>query len=78
MKLPAKPAPESATSAFQLLSQVGLTMVGCILAGLWAGIKLDSRFGSRGIVTALGILTGILAGTAATGFLLYRSIPWKH
>jgi len=68
----------STASAFQLLGQVGLSIVTGILAGLWAGIKLDAWLGYRGIFTALGILAGLVAGAGAAGLLLYRSLPWKH
>ena len=74
MKNPSHPP---ATNPFQLIGQVGLTMVACILAGTWSGFKLDAWLNTGGIVTALGILGGLLLGAIATGLLLYRSIPWK-
>ncbi len=78
MKTMHDPPLQSAISTFHLIGQVGMTMVTGILAGLWAGIKLDAWLGGRGILTALGILAGLLAGAGATGLLLYRSLPWKH
>lgn len=65
------------TNPYQLIGQVGLTMIACILAGTWAGFKLDAWLDTGGIVTAVAILGGVLLGVVATGLLLYRSIPWK-
>ena len=73
-----KNSADTPAATVRLLAQVGLAMVGCILAGLWLGIKLDAWFGGHGVFIALGTLTGIVAGVSTTGFLLYRSIPWKH
>lgn len=78
MKPPISPPETSLKSAFQLLGQVGLTMMACILTGAWAGIKLDAWWNTRGIAAAAGILLGTLGGAVTTGYLLYRSIPWKR
>ena len=78
MKNPPDPSIVSSARAFQLLGQVGLSVIISILAGLWAGIKLDAWLGFHGVFTALGILSGIVAGAGAAGVLLYRSLPWKH
>jgi hypothetical protein len=66
-----------ATGTVPLLGQVGLTVMACILAGTWVGIKLDRWLATGGALTAAGILSGVALGLAAAGLLLYRSIPWK-
>ncbi|MBX3176711.1 MAG: AtpZ/AtpI family protein [Candidatus Hydrogenedentes bacterium] len=76
MKSPKRP--ETTAGAFQLLGQLGLTMVACCLGGLWAGHKLDRWLAAGGLLTALGVIGGVAAGALATGLLLYRNIPpWK-
>ena len=53
-----------------LVSQLGLTMVGCIGIGFAAGYYLDKWFGTRGIFLTIFILLGIAGG----GFTVYRQI----
>lgn len=78
MKSPSHPPPAASFArALQLPGLLGLVMSACILAGTWAGFKLDAWLDAGGVVTAIGILTGVLAGGVAAGLLLYRSIPWK-
>lgn len=78
MKSPSGTTPPSLRSAFRLLGLVGLTMMAGILTGLWAGFKLDGWLNAGGVATVCGILLGAVAGGAATGLILYRSIPWKR
>ena len=53
-----------------IVLQVGLTMAGCIVACFFAGRYLDRWFGSRGILTVLLTLFGIIGG----GVISYRQI----
>ncbi|UCE84452.1 MAG: AtpZ/AtpI family protein [Deltaproteobacteria bacterium] len=53
-----------------LVSQLGLTMVGCIGLGFAIGYYLDKWLGLRGIFLTLFILLGIVGG----GFTVYRQI----
>ena len=53
-----------------IVLQVGLTMAGCIVACFFAGRYLDRWFGSRGILTVLLTLFGIIGG----GVVSYRQI----
>ena len=53
-----------------LVSQLGLTMVGCIGLGFAIGYYLDKWLETRGIFLTLFILLGIVGG----GFTVYRQI----
>ena len=53
-----------------LVSQLGLTMVGCIGLGFAIGYYLDKWLGLRGIFLTLFILLGIGGG----GYTVYRQI----
>lgn len=53
-----------------LVSQLGLTMVGCIGLGFASGYYLDKWLGTRGIFLTIFILLGIAGG----GFTVYRQI----
>ena len=53
-----------------LVSQLGLTMVGCIGLGLATGYYLDKWLGTKGIFLTTFILLGIAGG----GFTVYRQI----
>ena len=45
-----------------IVLQIGLTMAGCIIACFFAGRYLDGWLGSRGILTVLLTLFGIVGG----------------
>jgi len=70
--------PAGLGSTYRLLYQVGLAMAGGILAGLWAGIKLDALIDGGGFATTAGVLCGIALGVAGAGWLLYRNVPWNR
>ena len=53
-----------------LVSQLGLTMVGCIGLGFAIGYYLDKWVGTRGIFLTIFILLGIAGG----GYTVYRQI----
>ena len=53
-----------------LVSQLGLTMVGCIVLGFAIGYYLDKWLGTKGIFLTIFILLGIAGG----GFTVYRQI----
>jgi len=53
-----------------IVSQLGLTMAGCIGLCMWVGYKLDILFGAHGIILTLSILLGIFGG----GWTVYRLI----
>ena len=53
-----------------LVSQLGLTMVGCIGLGFAIGYFLDKWVGTRGIFLTIFILLGIAGG----GYTVYRQI----
>ena len=53
-----------------LVSQLGLTMVGCIGLGFAIGYYLDKWLGTRGIFLTIFIILGIAGG----GFTVYRQI----
>ena len=53
-----------------LVSQLGLTMVGCIGLGFAIGYYLDKWVGTRGIFLTIFILVGIGGG----GYTVYRQI----
>lgn len=50
--------------------QLGLTMAGCIFFCFFTGRYLDQWLGTRGIMTTLAILFGIIGG----GVVCYRQI----
>jgi len=53
-----------------LVTQVGLTMVGCVLFCFAIGYYLDKWLGIKGVFTVIFLLLGIIGG----GFTVYRQI----
>lgn len=53
-----------------LVSQLGLTMVGCIGLGFAVGYYLDKWLGTKGVFLTLFILLGISGG----GYTVFRQI----
>ena len=53
-----------------LVSQLGLTMVGCIGFGFAAGYYLDKWLGTKGLFITIFIILGIIGG----GVTVYRQI----
>jgi len=53
-----------------IVTQVGLTMAGCIGFCFWIGYKLDAWLQTHGIVLVIFILMGIAGG----GWTVYRQI----
>ncbi len=62
-------------NAMRLVALVGLVITGNILTGTWAGINLDKHFQTNGLLTAAGILTGLVLGLAMAVWLLLRASP---
>lgn len=58
--------------ALRLVGVVGLLVSAGILTGLWAGINLEQRLHSGGLVPMLGVLSGLLVGLGLSGGLLWR------
>jgi ATP synthase protein I len=55
---------------FQIVMQLGLTMVGCILFCFYIGYKLDNWLGTKGIFVSIFIILGVVGG----GAVAYRQI----
>jgi ATP synthase protein I len=55
---------------FQIVMQLGLTMVGCILFCFYIGYKLDNWLGTKGIFVSIFILLGVIGG----GVVAYRQV----
>ncbi len=53
-----------------IVTQLGLTMVGCIFFCFFIGRYLDSFFGTRGIFVAVFTVLGVIGG----GVVVYRQI----
>ena len=53
-----------------LVTQLGLTMVGCVLFCLAIGYYLDKWLGIKGPFTAVFLILGIIGG----GYTVYRQI----
>ena len=47
---------------FQIVTQLGLTMVGCILFCFYIGYKLDGWLGTKGIFVTIFIILGVIGG----------------
>jgi ATP synthase protein I len=54
----------------QIVMQLGLTMVGCILFCFYIGYKLDNWLGTKGIFVSIFILLGVIGG----GVVSYRQV----
>ena len=54
----------------QIVMQLGLTMVGCILFCFYIGLKLDDWLGTKGVFVTIFILLGVVGGAVTT----YRQI----
>lgn len=61
---------ESWTENLHIVSQVGLTMAGCILLCFFVGRFIDRFFGTGGIFTVLFIVLGVIGG----GVVVFRQI----
>lgn len=48
--------------ALAMITQLGITMVVCIGAGVWFGGWLDGKLGTHGICLIVFILIGVAAG----------------
>jgi len=46
----------------QIIFQIGLTMVGCIVFCFFVGLKLDQWLGTRAVFTVIFILFGVIGG----------------
>lgn len=53
-----------------IITQLGLTMVGCIFFCFFIGRYLDRFFGTRGIFVAVFTILGVIGG----GVVVYRQI----
>jgi F0F1-type ATP synthase assembly protein I len=53
-----------------LVTQVGLTVIFSVLAGLAIGMFLDRVFNTKGVFTVFFIISGILGGA----FVVYKEI----
>ncbi|MBL7180590.1 MAG: AtpZ/AtpI family protein [Pseudomonadota bacterium] len=53
-----------------IITQLGLTMAGCILFCFFIGRYLDKFFGTKGILVAIFTVLGIIGG----GVVVYRQI----
>jgi ATP synthase protein I len=58
------------TENLSVVMQIGLTMAGCICFCFFVGLYLDRWLGTRGILTVVFILLGIVGG----GNVVYRQI----
>jgi len=58
------------TEDLSIIMQLGLTMAGCIIFCLFAGLYLDRFLGTRGIFTTIFIIFGVIGG----GVTVYRQI----
>jgi len=58
------------TENLSVVMQIGLTMAGCICFCFFVGLYLDRWLGTRGILTVVFILFGIVGG----GNVVYRQI----
>ena len=54
----------------QIITQLGLTMVGCIVFCFFIGLFLDRWLGIRGVFVTIFILLGVVGG----GVVVYRQI----
>jgi len=59
---------------FGLVTQIGLTVIICILLSLLIGRYIDLKLGTQGIFTVVFILIGIAAGFVS----VYRQIIDKN
>lgn len=53
-----------------IVTQLGLTMAGCIAFCLFVGLYLDKRLGIKGIFTTIFIVLGVIGGAN----VVYRQI----
>ena len=54
----------------QIVTQLGLTMAGCIALCFFIGLWLDRRLGTKGVVLTIFIILGIIGGANT----VYRQI----
>ncbi len=66
-----------AMRAWVLVSQLGLTMVLPLVAGVWLGSVVDRHTGAGGLITVGGILLGLAVGITGVYQILKKEIRWK-
>jgi ATP synthase protein I len=66
-----------AMRAWVLVSQLGLTMVLPLVAGVWLGSFLDRWAGTGGLITVGGILLGLVVGITGVYQILKKELRWK-
>lgn len=63
--------------ALAMVSQIGITMIVCVFAGVWIGNWLDDKLGTSGICLIIGIFFGIICGFMNIYKLLTRGMGKK-
>ena len=58
------------TENLYIVTQLGLTMVGCIAFCFFIGLYLDKWFGTKGIFITISIILGVIGGAN----VVYRQI----
>lgn len=48
--------------ALAMVSQIGITMLVCVFAGVWIGNWLDEKLGTSGIFLIIFIIIGVISG----------------
>lgn len=61
-------------TALRLFTQIGVTMAGTIVGGIFLGKMLDDRMGTGPWFALLGVLAGLAVG----GFVLYKLLFQKQ
>ena len=61
-----------------LVGQLGLVIALCIVLSVFAGIYLDRMVGSKGILTFVMIIVGLVVAGFSAWTLLKKELPWNH
>ena len=69
---------DSPMSAYTLVGQLGLVVALCIVLSVFAGIYLDRMVGSKGILTFVMIIVGLVVAGFSAWTLLKKELPWNH
>ena len=57
---------------FTLISQLGLTVIACLLLCVFLFLFLDRKFNTNGVLVPVGVILGVVSGVFAAYKLLKR------
>jgi len=73
-----KEPPLSALRAMGLVGVLGTVVALCTVGGVLAGVWLDQKIGTGGLLAVLGVFAGLASGIYGAYRLVARDLPWNQ